>query len=137
MTKHLRPHPHQKQGRIKPPPDKGSTNPEHPVFCLKHMVDPHYCVTACSKDQQAALAQTLYKLSQLTWSDIASSGRHANGHEKLSQAQINGRFPDHITPEVTMIAFRFSGKAPMVGYRHNEVFHIIWLDHNFTLYDHG
>lgn len=101
------------------------------------MVDRRYCVTACNSEQQAAFAVTLRKLSQLTWNQIVGSHRHANGHEKIEQCQIKGVFPPHITPEVNIIAFRFHGKAPMVGYRSNEIFHVIWLDHDYSLYPHG
>jgi hypothetical protein len=28
-------------------------------------------------------------------------------------------------------------RAPMVGYRVQAIFYILWLDRDFTLYDHG
>ena len=44
----------------------------------------------------------------------------------------------HLTEDVQrLIAFRFAGNAPMVGYRVQAIFYILWLDRDFTLYDHG
>jgi hypothetical protein len=44
--------------------------------------------------------------------------------------------PPDVTDDVNFIAFRFYAKAPMVGYRSMEVFHIGWLDRDYSLYDH-
>jgi hypothetical protein len=35
------------------------------------------------------------------------------------------------------LAFRFFDKAPMVGYRKEEVFYVLWLDREFKLYQHS
>jgi len=80
---------------------------------------------------------TLYKLSQLTWSQIQSSPRHGLGYEKIPRAAIKAPVPSLITEDTNFIAFRFSGKKAMVGYRDRAVFYVVWLDRNFTLYDHG
>jgi hypothetical protein len=42
-----------------------------------------------------------------------------------------------VTEEVNLIAFRFDGKKPMVGYRDGVTFYVLFLDRSFTLYDHG
>jgi hypothetical protein len=58
--------------------------------------------------------------------------------KRLSRKSIKGdSIPLCITPEVTLLALRFSGKHPMVGYREDDIFHILWFDFDFTLYDHG
>src|SRR5699024_12555094 len=33
------------------------------------------------------------------------------------------------------LAFRYSDKRPMVGYRQKNVFYVLWFDHDFTLYN--
>jgi hypothetical protein len=44
----------------------------------------------------------------------------------------------HLTEDVQrLIAFRFAGNRPMVGYRVQAIFYLLWLDRDFTLYDHG
>jgi hypothetical protein len=46
--------------------------------------------------------------------------------------------PPHVTEDVQrFIAFRFFGKAPMVGYRVQAIFYLLWLDCSFTLYEHS
>ena len=45
--------------------------------------------------------------------------------------------PPHITGEVNLLAFRFFGRRPMVGYRNRTTFHVLWLDRDFTLYSHA
>lgn len=58
------------------------------------------------------------------------------GFEKIEPSQVRQSLPSSVTEDVNLIAFRFSGKAPMVGYRDGQVFHVLWLDHDFSLYDH-
>jgi len=72
----------------------------------------------------------------MSWAQINQAPRHGLGYEKISHTSIKAAIPPHITEDVNFLAFRFSGKAPMVGYRKQEVFYIVWLDRNFTLYDH-
>jgi hypothetical protein len=87
--------------------------------------------------EKAAFADTLAKLSRLTWGEILRSSRQGLGHEKINRSAIKAAIPQHVTDDVNFIAFRFHGRKPMVGYRDMEIFYIIWLDRDFTLYDHG
>ncbi|WP_448216271.1 hypothetical protein [Endozoicomonas sp. 2B-B] len=59
------------------------------------------------------------------------------GFEKIPKHQIRATIPAFITEEVTnLLAFRYHGKHPMVGYRVRDVFYVLWFDHNFSLYPH-
>ena len=107
---------------------------EPPSFCLRFIV-PKYCITRCNPEQKAAFAQRLYELSRSTWIELRNAGKRG-GTEVLPQFRINEAMPACITPDVTLIAFRFWGKAPMVGFRDGRTFHIVWLDIDFSLYDH-
>ncbi|KYC42342.1 hypothetical protein WA1_20445 [Scytonema hofmannii PCC 7110] len=120
------------------PPDKTEIPPEQlpPIFSLRYL-DGEYCLTKCDKDDQAAFALKIHRLSKLTWSQIQSQDRHKLGYERISRDSLKVPIPRFITEDVNLIAFRFSGMKPMVGYRDGCVFYIIWLDKNFTLYDHG
>lgn len=62
--------------------------------------------------------------------------RHGNGSEIISQSQTRSSIPEHITDDTKLLAFRFYGKAPMAGYREERIFCVIWLDRDFTLYEH-
>lgn len=113
-----------------------STNQDRPLFGLEY-IDATYSLKACTQLEKAAFSDTLAKLGQLTWQEIMNANRHGVGCEIIPQEQIHGSIPQHVTPDVRMLAFRFCGKAPMVGYREDRVFYVIWLDRNFTLYNHG
>jgi hypothetical protein len=108
---------------------------ESPLFSLRYM-NKDYSLAKCTKDEKAAFADTLYKLSQLTWSQINACPRHGSGYEKIARSSIGAPIPSHLKDDVNFIAFRFFGKAPMVGYRDGAVFYVIWLDRDFTLYPH-
>lgn len=75
-------------------------------------------------------------MSQLTWQQLSQAPRHGQGFESIARKAIKGTFPSVLTQDVTILAFRFNGKAPMVGFRSGEVFHVVWLDRTFELYDH-
>lgn len=87
-------------------------------------------------DEKVVLIDTLHIRSQMTCQEITHSGRHHLGHEKISRSSFKATIPSFITEDVSLIAFRFNGKAPMVGYRDGATFHVIWINRSFNLYDH-
>lgn len=113
-----------------------SSEQQKPHFSLEYL-DGEYSLSGCDKVQKAAFADTLHKLSQLTWAQLKRAGRHGSGYEKIEKHSLKRPVPGHITDDVNIIAFRFCGKAPMVGYRNRRTFYVIWLDINFSLYSHG
>lgn len=113
----------------------GSTDGLTPIFCLRYLQDP-FCVVSCEQQEQAALAVTLRRLSFMTWAQIRNAPRHGLGTEKIARESLRAPVPEGITEDVVFLAIRFHGKAPMVGYRSGQVFHIVWLDRAFTLYPH-
>lgn len=116
--------------------DGPNTDQKCPVFSFEYLQS-SYCITNCNSDEKAAFAERMRLLSQLTWAEIKCAPRHGLGVEKISQGAINASIPSHLTADVVLIAFRFSGKAPMVGHREKRIFHVLWFDRAFTLYDHG
>jgi hypothetical protein len=104
-----------------------------PAFCLRYMVAA-YSVDSCNKDEKAALADAMWRRSRLTWKELRSAHRHGLGGETIKS--INRPRPSVVTEDVTLLAFRFSGPKAMVGFRVGRIFHVIWLDHDFTVYDH-
>lgn len=134
-------------GKIKRPEDLSSErlknarlpNPnwdQHsPIFCFKHL-QKDYDIPDLQQADQAALVNQLRTLSKLTWQDIKQSGRHGLGTEKIARSSIKVAIPTVITEDVQFLAFRFSGKKPMIGYRSHDVFHLVFLDHDFSVYNH-
>ncbi len=62
--------------------------------------------------------------------------RHGLGYERIEKNAIKCGIPSVVPDDTDLIAFRFAGNAPMVGYRKERTFFILWLDRDFTLYDH-
>jgi|SRR6185312_195450 len=138
-------------GKIKKPPatrggkiglsPEGENTPvdygrKTPVFCL-HYVVPDYCITLCDAADKLAFVKRIRQFSGMTWNEIVQADRHGLGREQIPQKAIRKQIPSHITKDVSLIALRFSGLKPMVGYQRNDVFHVIWFDRDFDLYDHG
>lgn len=119
-----------------PPP--ASTNDLKPVFSFEFMANGNgFSVPCCNRDELGHLAQKLFTLSQMTWVEIIQSGRHGLGTEKIATASLKTALPAKVTEDVTLLALRYNGLKAMVGYRDDRIFHILFIDHNFTLYDHG
>ncbi|WP_429497462.1 hypothetical protein ACQUFY_12895 [Robbsia andropogonis] len=123
--------------RVTAPPEFSDLPEQRPPEFSFRYVQTRHCISLCERDEKAALVDKLHTLSSLTWAQIKQQNRHKLGFEKLSRNTIRAPIPGHVTPEVDLIAFRFSGMKPMVGYRREATFFILWLDRDFTLYDHG
>ena len=131
-TTHRRP-----SGRIREPiVQKADSSTQSPIFCL-HYLDRDYGLSKCERNLKVGLIHKLYELSQLTWNQITNTYRHGLGLEIIPYEQIRGRMPTHITNDQRFIAIRFHQLKPVVGYRNQRIFHILWLDYNMALYDHG
>ncbi len=122
---------------LKPRDSQGTSfNKERPIFSLHYLQNSH-CISRCSKAEKAAFADALHRRSQLSWGELKQAPRHGLGYEAISRDSIKTPIPRAITEDVTIIAFRSNGKAPMLGYRDKAIFHIVWIDRDFTVYDHG
>lgn len=127
------------KGQLKNPAPEQSipSLQQTPLFCLNKIVS-KYCLSRCEKNEKAAFADTLHRLSQLTWGEIQNAPKGGMGTEKISRDRLtSARIPSGITDDVQLLAIRFCGNAPMVGYKSERVFHVLFLDRDFTLYDHG
>lgn len=134
------------KGKLKAQPNKGSRltveEPEDynkmvPLFSLERLQSGAYCLSNLEKDDKAAFADSIFKRKNVTWNQVQQMDRHALGYEKISVSSIKIAVPKFITEEQdSLIAFRFNGLKPMVGYRSKNIFYVLWFDHNFTVYDH-
>lgn len=109
-----------------------------PVFSFEFMAEANgYSVDCCDADHRAALASRLFKLSRMTWLEIRQAPRHGLGTEKIPARALSLALPKQITEDVGLLALRYSGLNPMVGYRDGRIFYILFIDHAMNLYDHG
>lgn len=76
-------------------------------------------------------------MSQLTWQQIQQAHKHGQGGETIARTSLKVTIPTAITEDAPILSFRFCGKAPMVGFRKDEVFYVVWLDRAFDVYPHG
>lgn len=112
-------------------------NEETPKFCLYYL-KPGFDVAALDQQQQAAFASCLQKLASSKWKDLVVGPRHGQGTEHIPQSKIRARIPERFQDNERYLAFRYSGKLPMVGVRVDDIFHILWIERWFgELYDHG
>ncbi|MFZ2430946.1 MAG: hypothetical protein WAW57_07365 [Lutibacter sp.] len=113
---------------------------DYPIFCFKHLVK-KYCLDKCDKRHKTEFITRLAKLSELGFKEINSSDRHSYGCEKISKDSLNIKIPSFITEDVDFLyAYRYNGrKNPFLAYRrpNSSILHIIAIDFNFTVYDHG
>ena len=80
---------------------------------------------------------SMFRRKSLSWAQIRNSPKHGLGTEKISKDAIDEPLPRHLKEDADLLAMRFWTKAPMVGYRDGRIFYVLWLDPNFSLYDHG
>ncbi len=114
-------------------PDKLS----YPSFSFLYTKTKKYRVEDCEKHDKISLLKKLRILSQITWKEIAGGAKHALGYELIPQSDLNVSLPSHITPDTPILALRFSGKKPMLGYKEGAVFYILLIDKDFSAYNHG
>ncbi len=107
-----------------------------PKFSLRYL-NQHYCLSRCTKDEKAAFADRVRLLSQKSWAELRMCPRHGLGYETIRRDRIKSGIPCVVTDDVNIIAFRFHGLKPMVGFRSNDgTFYIVWFDRDFSLYEH-
>lgn len=111
----------------------------YPVFCFKYFSDAS--IKKCSNPQFFYdFLMRLRKLSELGWTEIRKSHRHAYGLEPIPLNQIKPMvLPESITPDVKYLhAFRANGNnLPFIGIQMQRIFRILFLEANFgDIYNH-
>lgn len=118
--------------------EKQSDSERRPAFSFEDLSNERaYSFDGLDKKQKALFASTLHVLGRMTWAEIRNSHRHKNGHEIILRDSLKVTVPDHVTPDVNILAFRCFDKAPMLGYKDGHIFKLLWLDPNMKCYDHG
>jgi hypothetical protein len=113
-----------------------STEHLPPLFSLQHLQS-SYGIDACEKNDQAAFAERICKLGQLSWQTIHQAHKHSVGCETIKPNSIKPPKPDCIGDRA-ILALRYSGNKPMVGFKDGRVLNILWIERQFgDVYDHG
>jgi hypothetical protein len=97
-----------------------------PVFSLKHMqYRKDYCISQCDEESKSSILDKFLKISQLTWRKIRSEPREGLGCETIPQHRFIASFPPIVTPEVTILVFRYSKAGRIAGYRDKDIYHVL------------
>lgn len=121
-------------------PESVTPDPDRlpPVFSFEYMrAGSGYSVDCCRDDHRAALAARLFKLSQMTWLEIRQAPRHGLGTEKIARGSIRPALPVALSDDVELLAVRYNGFHPMVGFRNGRIFHVLFIDHTMDVYPHS
>jgi hypothetical protein len=109
-----------------------------PWFSFEYICQKAFCMKKCSHEQFKSLSDTLRILSTMEWKSISSSSKETNGYEMIKASQVSGSIPPFFEREKQIMIFRISGKKGRIaGVRRLDKFYVLFIDHNFTLYDHG
>ena len=111
-----------------------------PWFSHRFICQNAFCIKKCNFDQIKNLVDKIRVLSSLEWKAIESSPRETHGFEMIPVKQVKGSIPPKFSDLKAIWVFRFgSGNkgGRIAGARKGNNFHILFIDHNYKLYDHG
>lgn len=106
-------------------------------FSFIHFSEKDYGLRDCTIKDLVSLIRKLKVLGTKTWTEISRSGKHELGCEILKTCELRKPLPSSVPANIDKVmCFRYKEKAPMIGFREGSVFHIVFLDRDFTLYQH-
>jgi hypothetical protein len=110
----------------------------HLKFSFTYLTeDNNYSLDSCTNDEKISLITKLAHYSKMTINQIRNNSKHKAGVEFLSIKFVKDTIPLRFSSDHTDVAIlRFSAMKPMVGFLERDIFYVIWLDRNFTLYKH-
>ncbi|MCU0432711.1 MAG: hypothetical protein MUC87_04590 [Bacteroidia bacterium] len=108
----------------------------YPVFSFKYL-HPNYNVEQCEGDDKQALIQRMAMIGRINWNELQLAPRHGIGCEKISKDSIRPGIPAGVPEHIDFfLAFRYNGKKAIIGWRDTFVFHLLYVDRNFSVYAH-
>lgn len=109
------------------------------AFSFKYLTEnKDYGLNSLSNEAKVKLVNSINSYSHKNWNEIQSTHKHINGGmETIKQDAIKVKIPNFIKEDTKLIVLRFGKKIPMVGFRDNSIFHVVWFDPKFQLYNHG
>ena len=118
-------------------PDKSITDPDllKPTFSFHHMKygSPN-CASICNHTVKASITDRLVRLSQLPWNKIKNEPKERLGFEIIPRKQVKFALPTIVTPEVPLLVFRLSQSDRIAGFRERDIYHLIAVGPDHTLY---
>ena len=96
-----------------------------------------FSVDCCDDAERSAFVKRLFYLSKTIWREIRNAPRHGIGTEKIDRKSLKVALPNNIPEDTAILALRYNGKKPMIGYRLDRTFYVLFLDFSFGAYNHG
>lgn len=111
-------------------------NVSKPIFSFIYL-QPNFTLSENQVEEKIALFNNIITRSNLTWNQMQQAPRKGLGQEIINQTAIKSGVPGVVKKDTNLLAFRYNGNKPIVGFRDKDIFHILWIDSNYTLYDHS
>jgi hypothetical protein len=126
-------------------PNAKSSLKSSPWFSFRYICQKEFCVKKCSYEKLKAYSDKLRQLSILDWATIESSPHETNGVEMIEIRRLNASLPIEFSKHTHIHIFRFGGcgrvgsktSGRIAGIKENERFYVLFIDREFSLYDHG
>jgi len=114
----------------------GSTLNEHPIFCLRHIVN-GFCINDCSdKSHGHSFAKKLRELAQLDWKTILNAPRDGQGCEKIDTSALKFEVPPALLKgQDFVLSFRINQRSRLIGIKNGATLQIIAVDPHHNAYD--
>jgi hypothetical protein len=106
-----------------------------PVFSFEYLQS-GWCIQDCESLERSKMLERLRILGQLPWKALRQAHKHGYGTETIAPGSLKVGIPSFVTADVRLLAFRAFEKVAMVGYKQDRIFHVIWIDREFKLYQH-
>jgi hypothetical protein len=117
----------------------GSVDDAPPAFSFEKMQDQSgNSFNCCEDEDRLYLIKRIFMLSRMPWKEIRQAGSQGLGAESIQRFRIKRPIPSSVTEDVeSFYSLHYVGKKRFLGYRVGQVFHILWVDHNYEVYNHG
>lgn len=76
-------------------------------------------------------------LSRMPWRQIRQAPREGLGAEKIARHSIRRGIPRSVTDDVEWFhSLHYVGNKRFIGQKIGRIFYILWVDHDYSCYNH-
>lgn len=115
-----------------------SDEDQPPAFSFERMQDGSgNSFNCCEDDDRLSLAKRIFMLSRIPWKVIRQTSASGFGAEQIPRYRINRSVPNSVTDDVqSFTSMHYVSTKRFIGYKVGRIFYVLWVDHNFKVYDH-
>lgn len=125
---------------LKAAPSAPPPNPDlfPPAFSFEKMQDGSgNSFNCCQDDDRLSLAKRIFMLSREPWRKIRGASNKGLGSEEIPRSRIKRPVPATVTDDVDYFhSLHYTGHKRFIGYKVGQIFYVLWVDHNFSVYKH-